>query len=397
MIRQTRALRWAFLAAVGLLVGSGSLSAQDLVEAPDVCERVAIPSLPAGFNRAAWVETRSHILYPNHEEVVALLASGQKGGQLYSERQPFAFSPIGDDFLQFNNVWEDGAHARVDVIWLDKYLRRKGTFSLADPGPGSNFRILALYQWTIAGDYLVGYGYYSMNAQRDSGFFYHRLGRPETGLRGDSRFLFQSGDSQPGDSRLLFQSGSQDYYQAPEPYFSSVGSTAYFLEMEPGHPVKSYRFNPNEGEVQATLLSGFPGEELTVPKPPRIGGRGDYVKYRLPFYDQQHGLPRGLYGQGELLYAVYKNPEQGWHLKQMVPRDDNDTVTVVGTMSVPSEALGISLLPTEDRWFVFEYSVENSVDLMTNAMLVIPEERVTSSHESPLYRSGAKRIRCARR
>ena len=140
-------------------------------------------------------------------------------------------------------------------------------------------------------------------------------------------------------------------------------------------------------------LDTFPDDLATVPPIPDFGGReGTAATFA---YLEQSRLPVKLYGRGAHLYLLSRQPgARGteWLVHQIDPAKDE----LVRTLTLPTHANHIVLVPGPDHWAVVEKGpVAGPGQQAIPTAVLVPSEWIESPGSTTL--TGAGEVTCTRR
>ena len=239
--------------------------------------------------------------------------------------------------------------------------------------------------WAISGEEIVAYG--SLPLKEVNG---------TTGNSADSERGYQLGfigvNLGTGASRLIQRFESNDFYLINNQYIATANGEAYFLAMN--KEARIFRV-PQSGPA-TPLEKSVPEEYLVVPQPQVPRGEGT-ARRRFEELESLH-MPVGLYGQGNFLYLLTRDPDacSPWSLYKIDPlhKVDSHSDRVVGRVPVPSLARHIALVPGDQHWLIIEKgAVEAAGRQKIRALKAIPAAWFTDPSRSPL-KQAAKLNRC---
>ncbi len=375
------ALCWATI-----VVLAASVTAPPAFAEPG-CQRVRLQETLSFIGSAVWSAGKSpadapRILATNPMTGSTIAIS--KEGKKSTAHVPaaLALSKIGDDYLRFTGRFFRG---QFQIHWLDENLNELGVIDFSkmtsfEEGIGNSYRLLAPYDWTIAGDTLIGYGVMESGSAGIFGFFSHQLVLPGSGI--------------VPKIDLIMPFANFDFYMLGHPTITSVGEVAYFLYMD-SHPTL-FRFD-TRSSLSPAALDGFPGENTLLPHFQTASRPPNEVFMEIEGFD---GVPVGLFSQGGLLYSLAREKAHDgrstlWTLTQMRPRLDD--VEVLGTMELPTSASHISLLFGPESLVLFEKgTVEEDGTQDILEMLIISGSWIKDPVNSPLYSREGKSVECVR-
>ncbi|MFY9819777.1 MAG: hypothetical protein WAM82_00240 [Thermoanaerobaculia bacterium] len=352
MLRKIRAVTvWTALLVV-LLAGA----ARPTPAEPLKCNRVTFQKPPLWISGAAGTDDGSGLLVvdPFRNQLVSYDSQG--GSQTVSA--PHLKS--AKDFLPARIAKTAGGFlletADGSLVGLDKQLRvtRESTLtqkSLTEEHVGS------LYQWTLAGDKLVGFGTLTKTGQS------YELG-------------FLRAPLQPsGQVEMLKPFANGDFYLLGYSYLATLGDDVYFVLMDK-HPA-IYRVSPGSAKVEK--LKSFPAEYQILPDfqtPPPKGPKSAPARYAEL---ETFTMPAGLYAQDGILYLLTRKPDgpaaTAWWVYKIDPRKD----VILGRMKLPTSANHLLIVPTAENWFAIERGrVEEKQRQQIQSMVVLPSAAISS-------------------
>jgi hypothetical protein len=232
----------------------------------------------------------------------------------------------------------------------------------------------SLYQWTVAGDRLVGFGTITQPDQRfERGF-----------LRAPLRL--------DGKAEMLKPFANEDFYLlSGYSFLASLGDEAYFVVMDKRPAI--YRAAPGSGVER---LKAFPDEyrirpdfhtHMTGPKT----APAHYAEL------ESFAMPAGIYAQDGLLYLLTRRPDgpgkTAWWLYQIDPQRD----VILGRVQLPTSADHLTVVPGEKSWFVFERgpvvanpSVPQRISQKISSLMVIQSSAIRSLAVSAICSDAGK-------
>jgi len=215
----------------------------------------------------------------------------------------------------------------------------------------------SLYQWTVAGDKLVGFG---------------TLTKPDLSfIRGVLRAPAQSS----GNVEILEKFASESFYLlSGYSFLASLGDEAYFVLMDKQPAI--YRIVP--GSQVPQRLKAFPDEYRSRPDfHTRMTGPKSAPAHYAEL--ETFTMPAGLYAQDGMLYLLTRKPDgkakTAWWLYQIDPQKD----VILGRVQLPTAAHHLTVVPGETSWSFFERGpVEPFQQQKISSMVVIPSSAIRS-------------------
>jgi hypothetical protein len=323
---------------------------------PQSCKRVNFEVPPLWISGATGIDNGSELLVvdPIRNQLVSYDSQG--GSQKVSAPR----LKSATEFLPAKIASAEGGFllemADGSLVGLDKQLQvtRENTLtqkSLAGEHVGS------LYQWTVTGDKLVGFGTLTKTGQS------YELG-------------FLRAPLQPaGKVEMLKPFANGDFYLLGYSYLATLGDDVYFVLMDK-HPA-IYRVTP--GSTKVEKLKSFPDEYQVLPdfrSPPARGPKSAPARFAEL---ETFSMPVGLYAQNGMLYLLTRQPAgmgaTAWWLFKIDPRKD----AILGRTKLPTTANHLTLVPTEGSWFAIERGrVEEKQRQQIQSMVVLPSAAISS-------------------
>jgi hypothetical protein len=249
-----------------------------------------------------------------------------------------------------------------------RLLRLKNDLSLAEKldigqAKGSNNAIGAVYDWTVAGKYLLAIGSVKINGR-------HRFGFYRVPLQKISGFDFLRDFTQV------------DYYLLGNKYLAGreTGGDGFFLAMDNAGVI--YRV-PASGKPRTLPLKVFPEEYRLIP-PLRTVATG--LSSDEALFKEIEGLkvPAGLYsGYDGFLYVLTRKPRTDgtgtlWLLHQIdVSKVGREKLT--GTIELPTSAPHLTVVLARDNFYILERgSVQALSRQSIESMLIVPSSLITN-------------------
>ncbi len=339
------------------------------------CQRVALGPALTWISQLQWVDERKQVAVVDpHAGILALYGLDGKQTKpkpdLNISRRPTGLTKAPGGYLL--------KLAGSRVLKLDEQFRSQGgEFDLREVSNGPNGAIGSLYDWTVAGDYLVAYG--SIRDSADAPTF--RLA------------FFRAPLSNPSDIEILkdFEAGEEQYV-ATNSLFTSIGSDAYFVLMDPKNPA----LMQVSSSGKLSRLSAFPrslAERWSLDSTKMTGPSTD-----AELYDDlaTQTMPFGLLSHGDRLYLLGREPngKEGatkWTLYRVDPARD----ILEGQVALPTVSSHISIATSPDNFLVFERGRVGQDGGQNIASMILINSSVLSSRgpNPSLLRCGATTIR----
>jgi len=322
---------------------------------------------------------------------------------------PFAISKIGDEYLGINDESE--------VRWLDRNLKPIGKSKIdLREDSAAEIHIGSVLDWSITDNgVLVGLASIRRgDKEPEMALIRKDLSRPGSGVPSPTKRIPVQGLS---EEELSWNKAGRisQFYNHFERFFTTVGTTAYFLLLQAEKPPRLFRYD-TERDWEAQEVNGFPFTDQKLPsisnlplalresilakERRRTRDRFTVADLTLAhlspsefqeFVLDKYSMPRGLVSQNGYLYLLYKSNEVGWLLFQLVT--DDEEVVHRKRMPIPSSAQSLTVLPTPQTWFIFERSFEQE-EWPVKTMLSIPQRWIEDWISSPFYGRYGNSVLC---
>lgn len=354
------------LRAAFVLIASSMLLAPGLGAASGECRRVPLAQAPSFTNSAAWSVDGQQLFLAALLEAKVLVydASGNvtetvsnPGRGPHEFTQPYSVqSTPGQGLL----VHDRDSHS----VWFD--ADRKVVRSLQLQAEDiSELEYLSTIGRIVAGDNLVARGYVKMDGRATSGFV--RFSLADQAVRFDGLAIDFEAEQGPG----------RFYQRVLGSTLAEAGGDVYGLVF--GSPSKIYRLTP-----KTQLLTAFPqGYEPLKPLPETPpNALGTALQQR--FLEHQT-MPVGLYGAGEYLYLLTREPRPAggttWRLHQVDPQRDELRHSRV----LPTHTEHLLLAPGSLFWALIEKGpVSNLAQYDIQTMVLVPAAWLEDSSQTQL-------------
>ncbi len=299
------------------------------------CRRAALEDPPSWSWSGAW----------SHDGTRLVLVDVADGGLKVYDRRGELLETIRRpgtgvlDFTRPNSIvaLDDGYWLKdgsSHFVRLDPDLTPRDGVDTASIAPGPMGIPRAFFNWTATSEHLYALGDVLLSEEErawESGWLELDLQAPRRAR------IFRPAPSEDALHRL---------YRLGYPYATADGDRIYFLLME----------TDGVGILQVAprirRLRAFPEGFDSLPRPPSSrGGRHTARVYALL---QQARYPAGLYAWGERLFVLTRSPrEEGgtrWTLHVVDPERDE----VTRTLTLPTDAAHLSLVPGPRSWALLE-------------------------------------------
>jgi len=242
---------------------------------------------------------------------------------------------------------------------LDRQLRASAENAPPDWKSASGEHVGSLYQWTLAGDELIGVG--TLTGPNPSLGF--RLG------------LLRAPATLDGRVELLKKLNNEDFYLlSGYSYLASDRDEGYFLLMDKRPAI--YRISAETGEIEK--LRAFPDEYRIRPTfRTRMTGPKSAPAHYAEL--ETFTMPAGLFAQDGLLYLLTRRPDgnsrTAWWLYQIDPGKD----VILGRVQLPTAADHLTVVPGESSWCLIERGPVGPMQQQRiSSMVLIPTSAVRS-------------------
>lgn len=351
-----------------LCVAGGSLHAAG---SSTLCNTLSLSEKPSWISSAVWVDALQDVAIVDALRSKVLILSPNAEAQPL-EDAGLTSSRVRDFFPVGFGKFGTGYFLKLlgsRALALDSSLNVTGELDLAQSVAGTSNGLRSLYQWTVAGNTLVGFG--SITApEAPDGF---RLG-----------FLTMPLETRDRVS-LVFPFASGDHYVLGHQYITTLGPDAYFLLM--GSQPRIYRLTLGSKEGTPTPLSsntipaGFgKTPPITTPMTGPDSAKALFAEI------ETLAMPVGLYGYDGYLYLLTRQPEANrvgtiWSLFKIDPKGER----VVARLRLPTSANHVYLVPSPKNWFIFERGKVHDGGQQKIATVVrIPSNWITEGKAYPL-------------
>lgn len=321
---------------------------------PSQCQRVQISDSPEWVTAAFWGKGSYLGLLNGYEGEISLY---DLGGRL--RRRVKSGGPLEAVVNYRGRLLAKGR--RNVFFFLKEDLGSLKPFAL--PGFGS------LYAgWVTNGDEIVAYG----SVPIAGGTSQRNNSKPANFQLGFVRVKMTT-----GSASLVLPFPKNDFYRINHQYIATANGESYFLAM--GSSAIIYRLPRGRSAVP---LKAMPREFLEVPRLQEEFVGPDAVKQRFGQIESLR-MPVGLYGQGKFVYLLTRDPEacSPWSIFKIDPTSDR----VVGSVSLPSLARHLTLMPGDPHWIVIEKGVVASAGHQAvKGIQSVPASWITQPDSSPL-------------
>jgi len=340
-------------------VGSAAPSLQAEVRN---CYRVALQETPRWISSVTWIVDSSRLLVVDPHRDALLSYDPQGRSTLLRPVQSSGTAKVLPAMVA--RTEEGFLLEKVDghFLGLDGQLRAIRENVPLWKSAAASEHVGSLYQWTVAGDSLVGFG---------------TLTRPDQSF---NRGFLRAPLRLDGKAEMLKAFANEDFYLlSGYSYLASLGDEAYFVLMDKRPAI--YRAAPGSGVER---LKAFPDEYRIRPD---FRTRMTGPKTAPDHYAEVKGfaMPAGLYAQDGLLYLLTRRPDgpgkTAWWLYQIDPQRD----VILGRVQLPTSADHLTVVPGERNWFVFERgpvvansSVLQRISQKISSMVVIQSSAIRS-------------------
>jgi hypothetical protein len=234
---------------------------------------------------------------------------------------------------------------------------------------GLDWGVKGIFNWTLAGDAIVGFGDMMGSNGWQSGWFNLRLH--------DNPKSFNLLESVPltDPSRRLYQLGN--------PYSASIGTEAYFLSLARRQLFVVSKTKNSFAWYEIPLPMS--AASYSLPKLPYSGSVNEIVStYR---FLESTSIPAGLYSQGSNLYLLVRQPtnlvgQSEWKLIRLDPKSGR----TLGEFLLPTRANHVLVIPGQESWAIVEKGpVRSLAQQDVNGILFIPTSLINGRSQSPQF------------
>lgn len=348
--------------AHGAIAGDGDFSPTEVE-----CSRVKLDPQPVWAFNGLWFRAGQLLVITDPGAGVLRLydSAGRHAGTV---------ARPGQGPLEFNRpsaIWPvSGGWVLKDAtrfLWINEDLAPVRSYDLEAIAVASGGTVRALFD--IAASGLTAYG--AGDALLPDGSW--RRGLIAMDLADPTRYRMVR--ELPDDSRQEF-----DHYLMGYQLVTVLGPRGYFLSTS-----KAPGILESDGSGTVRRLTSFPeGFESLPTLPLHTGMTGSEVRYRA--YELAR-LPVGLYGKGERLYVLAREPiseADGGGTRWTLTRIDPEADRVEGSVVLPTRAAHLTVIPGPERWAVLEKGrVERYGVQPIPTLLLVPSEWIEASR-SPL-------------
>jgi len=223
-------------------------------------------------------------------------------------------------------------------VLLDRTYAYQGKVEASNLRDGSV--VERIYTWAPAGADVVAFA----DIKTPS-----RNGQGEQWSSGVVRFSLETDHQGTGD-RLLpdlsVRDVSRKFHRLGYPLIAGVGTTGFVLLMEHGFQLE--KSEKGDRELVPAEAFSFPAD---VPLLPAFVHQEDFLSVMNEV--ERNTMPIGLFSFKGDLYMTWRQPQGSttkWSLSKLSPRDGHS----LGTVSIPSHANHLFVVPGQDRWAVVE-------------------------------------------
>ncbi len=345
----------------------GSSPAQ--ASASETCSRVSLDQSLPWISSAVYVAHRGEIVVnsPLAPDNKSMFAFSQNGRLLWSregDSVPSSIVPV-PSALSTEGLRYVEMSSRGEVQWLDDRFQptsEKASFAQIDAT--AELVVDSFFQRIITGSgWVVGYGAVKDRSAQVPlyGFIAQNL-VPRNNGRQAVELLF------PLTANELF-------YRLGNPLVTAIGDDVYFLALESSPQL--YRVDLASDSLPE-LLPGLPGERsLVTPdlQERALGYSPDLIYGKLESF---HGFPHSIYSYAGRLLVLYQpeKPGAGWRLVTLRPK--GSSVSVEGSIVIPTTAPHLTLAPAPEHFVVFEKSRVVDERQSVSTILSIPTRWIVS-------------------
>lgn len=384
MQRLTHSALLALVAPLALLPAAAPALAASAAPATAGCERAALDRSPRWTISAAWTPDGASLLVVDavDRELLRYSPSGR-----YQGPPPGAVGPELAEF--FPTVVKPRPAGMLlelaggRLVGLDRGFAPAPPIDLLRSAVGGARSLESMFLWhPVGADELVACGDV-------------KLRRGEQGESWSSGF-FRLSMAAPGRFEELRPLGIDDperlYCRLGFPYIAALGDVAYVLVME--EKPRLYRHAPGARALEPLAADLLP-PGLERPDLPATPPRSAYAGLMAEV--ERTPMPVGLYGWGDRLYLLSRNPEgrpgaevgaTAWTLTALDP----DGGRRGASLRLPTAARHLVVAPGPERWAFLEKGAVRSLgEQDTGSVLFVPAAQVRDPGRRGLCPGGVGR------
>lgn len=404
--------------ALGAFCWTSSLEAQSRLSTSDdlpheerACERVTLvgSAKPKYTVSASWIAPDQLVIVDAVRN--NLLRIGLRGELLgwqsprvdakVSEVLSTSFLPVAAESTD-DGVWVELTGTRMVKLWGGfSYQVGVDLWGLDMHGKA---RLIGIFDWTIAGDDLFGFGSFRLmepgrRGEKAVGFFRVNLSSLKNGAVTDYRILdvgyasSREGGDDTGDGKpveyMPVSNPMHLWYRLGQSYTTSIGSTGYALLIfdsnGDGIPRTLGLVESQQGESSLVFLGTFTSVLQDIPELPEFEHATDQREVMNGF--QAVTAPAGLYSWGKKLVLLWRwvaDDRSRWILSVIDPhvRTEEGRVRprVESQVVVNSPAAHLVVAPGPDRWAFIEKGPVSGFGIQSvDTVLFVPAEILSAS------------------
>jgi hypothetical protein len=303
---------------------------------PQACYRVNLAVRPLWVSSATWADDLKEIILidPLEAKFLAYDNSGNIGripeslARIGLQLRPASISSDGNSGFLLEG--EEGELER-----LDKNLQPLNNGAVLRYKSADGKRVGSLFQWKVAGDFLLAYGSILDRDSQSSanGFFQVSLS-----------------DSMSAPLSMVKSLEDSSFYLLGNSYIATDKGAGYFVAMDQ-RPV-IYRIAPAKGSVPQRL-DIVPNEYKSGPKFKTLM-RGAHSAAQHFAELETFSVISGLYAEKGMLYLLARKPNANgmtvWELFKIDPKKP----MIVGHAILPTSADFLTVIPSPDAWYLLE-------------------------------------------
>jgi hypothetical protein len=270
-----------------------------------------------------------------------------------------------------------------------RLANNKGLGARVIKGDGSSHLATLYANWVTKDSTFIGFGALD---QANLAASYD----PSRGFElGFLRGKINAASGQFSDIELLDPTEDNDWYLIGFPYFAATSDGLFYIRMT-GHAASLVRVKTaGHGKDALQLLSlPIPGRFLEVPhlKTRNTGPSSTEARFKEI---EQSRMISGLFGQGNMLYVLAREPNSTGGTQWLLFQVDPDKGKLLGEVRLPTTSPHLVVVPGLDYWYLIERGTVRGWGLQVNDTVVrVPVDWITNPITSRLNASSFQDVSC---